>query len=694
MTAAGSKKLLLVFCLLLLFYFTCFSPAFAQHLNAPPAKKNLHPKISSYLQKLEKEFKEGAGTDQLVAQGVISGSTVSNRVPVYLMSAPGTPIDETALANLGVEITKRSGHVIRAQVPIDRLTDVSDSVSGISFMKATEPLIPAAAVTSEGVDLTGADTYHTAGYDGSGVKIAVIDVGFKSLSDAINHGELPNTVVKVDCTGSSCLAATFSTETDDHGTAVAEIVYDMAPGAQLYLIKVADKLDLSDAKDYAIQNGINIINLSGGYLNQNFYDGRCWSTNAVCTASDAYAHDILWVNSAGNEAQRHYEAEFTDPDSNGWHNVSPSNETIRISANEGDIINLYLTWDAWPTTDQDFDLYLYDDSNVEVDHSLNAQQTVAQGPTEHISYIVPTNKGGNYYIAIYNNNVASNPLFELYSVNHNLTPAVAASSLLTPADAAGVMAVGAINYNYWATGPQDVYSSRGPTTDGRLKPDIMGPDHVSNFIEGIFAGTSASSPHVTGGAALVLQKNPGFSAAQLSNSLADSAIDMGDPNIYGNGRLNLDINATVPNGNSDTTGDSGIGGNNSSTTSAGGGGGCFIATAAYGSYEAPYVLILRKMRDRFLITNAVGKAFVHLYYTYSPPMADIIANHNSLKIAVRIGLLPLVGISWLALKTGPVFTLLLLAACLTFFVLGFIRLFTRRMFYRRNKTLAQKSRLK
>ncbi len=560
MTAAGSKRLFAAFCFLLLFYFTCFSIAFAQHLNAPPAKKNLHPKISSYLQKLEKEFKEGVGTDQLVAQGVISGSTASNRVPVYLMSAPGTPIDETALANLGVEITKRSGNVIRAQVPIDRLTDVSDSVSGISFMKAPEPLIPA-AVTSEGVHLTGADAYHAAGYDGSGVKIAVIDVGFKSLSDAINHSELPNNVVKVDCTGPSCQAATFSTETDGHGTAVAEIVYDMAPGAQLYLIKVADKLDLSDAKNYAIQNGINIINLSGGYLNQNFYDGRCWSTNAVCTANDAYAHDILWVNSAGNEAQRHYEAEFSDPDSNGWHNVSGSDETIKISANAGDIINLYLTWDAWPTTNQDFDLYLYDDSNVEVDHSLNAQQTVAQEPTEHISYIVPTNKGGDYYIAIYNNNVTSNPLplFELYSVNHNLTPAVAASSLLTPADAAGVMAVGAINYNYWTTGPQDVYSSRGPTTDNRIKPDIIGPDHVSNFIEGIFAGTSASSPHVAGGAALILQKNPGFSAGQLSSSLVDAAIDMGDPgkdNIYGNGRLNLDINATI----SSSTGTSGGGG--------------------------------------------------------------------------------------------------------------------------------------
>jgi hypothetical protein len=98
------------------------------------------------------------------------------------------------------------------------------------------------------------------------------------------------------------------------------------------------------------------------------------------------------------------------------------------------------------------------------------------------------------------------------------------------------------------------------------------------------------------------------------------------------------------------------------------------------------------MRDRFLLTNAVGKAFVHLYYTYSPPIADTIANHNSLKIAVRIGLLPLVGISWLALKTGVLFTLFTLTL-LTLSMIGLIRLVYCRMLHRKNKILAQKNRL-
>jgi hypothetical protein len=84
----------------------------------------------------------------------------------------------------------------------------------------------------------------------------------------------------------------------------------------------------------------------------------------------------------------------------------------------------------------------------------------------------------------------------------------------------------------------------------------------------------------------------------------------------------------------------------------GGGGGCFIATAAFGSPLEPHVKILREFRNRYLLTNTVGKAFVKYYYIYSPATADFIADHNTARIAVRWSLLPLVGMSWLAPKLG------------------------------------------
>jgi len=116
---------------------------------------------------------------------------------------------------------------------------------------------------------------------------------------------------------------------------------------------------------------------------------------------------------------------------------------------------------------------------------------------------------------------------------------------------------------------------------------------------------------------------------------------------------------------------------NVTSSGGGGGGGCFIATAAYGSLMEPRVKVLRAFRDRFLLGNRVGRSFVRFYYACSPPIANFIADHDTLRAIVRISLLPLVGASWLALKLGPAS---LIMAVIFFLFLGLtgFSMFTRK----------------
>ena len=87
------------------------------------------------------------------------------------------------------------------------------------------------------------------------------------------------------------------------------------------------------------------------------------------------------------------------------------------------------------------------------------------------------------------------------------------------------------------------------------------------------------------------------------------------------------------------------------------GGGCFIATAVYGSGMADDVVALKEFRDNILLKNSVVRSFVRLYYKLSPPLADYIKEHETLKTMVRIGLMPFVAVSYSTLHFGPAITL-------------------------------------
>jgi len=524
-----------------------YSMVHAQSIEETIAGNKPHPRIEGTLKRLHDKHRQKPEAAVQFAREKAIRMRDRDKIVVFIVAVPGKAadvIDQAALKSYGVEIIKGAGRIIKAKIPIDKTTEIADNVKGISSIRLPDKP-QAQYVESEGVSLAAADQFHSAGYMGSGLKIAVIDLDFSGIQAAISQGELPTTLTAVDCSGENCSLVSSPYEdfgATKHGTAVAEIIYDMAPGSQLYLIKIEDRLDLISAKDFCIANGIKIINHSVGWVNTNFYDGLCWSDNPTCTVNDAYDHGILWVNSAGNYGKKHYSAVYTDVNNTELHD-----QGISIAAEAGETIELSLTWNAWPYTDQDYNLWLRDGNGRLVDYSIDSQ-TGTQSPTEYISYTVP--HAGTYMAVIQQYSATADHRLELYSLNHDITPYVSDGSLAGPADAGKTMSVGAMEYSSWTTGPIASYSSQGPTTDGRIKPDIIGPSSVSTYSYGskAFSGTSASSPYVAGAAALILSRYPDYLLLQLWSALTGAAVDMGNSgmdNSYGYGRLELPCICTL-----------------------------------------------------------------------------------------------------------------------------------------------------
>ncbi|NWF76408.1 MAG: S8 family serine peptidase [Nitrospirae bacterium] len=520
------------------------SPVKAENLPVVQKDPNLYHKLESVLSQLENEYRKGASYSKKFAAEKKLKIEDSDNIIVFILFIDTKSVDINGLETYGAEIIKISDNVVKAKVPIGMLSKIAENIEVITFIKLPDKPIPQ-DIKSEGVNLINVSSYISSGYNGTGVKVAIIDLGFAGVSSAVAAGELPSSVIQLDCTGSGCSTTTFVSETDPHGTACAEIVYDIAPGAQLYLIKIGDLLDLVDAKNYCKTNSIKVVTHSVSWINTNFYDGSCYYSNPVCTVDDAYRNNIFWSNSMGNYAKQHYEAFFNDLDADSWHNVANTVELIPIYAEQGETIDIYMTWDDWPASDQDYDIYLFqviDSSQSIVALSENIQNG-SQLPIESFSYVAPSTD--YYYFAIKKYSATSNNKLDIFSLGHEILDySIASSSITSPGDAIGAFAIGAINYVNWVTGPIAEYSSQGPTNDGRYKPEISAPDYVSTYSYGMnnFPGTSASSPHVAGAAALILSANPGYSVSQLWNALTGSAIDMGvsgQDNIYGFGRLSL-----------------------------------------------------------------------------------------------------------------------------------------------------------
>jgi len=426
-----------------------------------------------------------------------------------------------------------SGRRHEVKIPANRLSSLIAALPDSYYLRLPYPH-QAVAVTSQGVEITGATDMHALNNAGAGVKIGIIDLGFASYTSAQASGDLPLNLSITDYTGNGVGGI-------NHGTNVAEIVYDMAPAADLYLAKVETSIQLENAVNDMKAQGINIINHSVAWFGAAFYDG----TGPLCNITDsAELAGIQWFNAMGNSRTAHYLSTFSDTDSDSRHNFSSSDNVNTVSLNQGSFFTLILNWDNYASYDVDYNLYLYNGDPDAGGSLVASSQNVQNGrrnsapPYEIISYQAPTT--ATYYIVVTKANSSDVDLpLSLFTTGPSLGVRTYSSSLSQPADCNSVVSVGAVNLSDGAEG----FSSEGPTTDGRNKPEISAPDRTVTSLSTSFIGTSGASPHAAGAAAILLSQNPAYTLDDIKSSLINSSHDVlttGFDYRTGYGRISLD----------------------------------------------------------------------------------------------------------------------------------------------------------
>lgn len=553
-------------------------------------------KLQAILQRLTIEAKQGRIPERIVsklkaAQGLPTPEIQNSHIRVVIEAR--TPADLPKLHEvLGTnQIEVSYGSSLQAWVPLTQLEALS-ARPDVRFIRLPAPVIlDQGTIVSEGVSLIGSRSWNNINFDGKGIKIGILDSGFYGY-DLLLGRELPPR--------ERVIAESFRTDKkmynpdspSRHGTAVAEIIHDIVPGATLYLTAFSTDLELHKAIDYLINERVHIISssfsLPSGCFNP---EGGVYESKI----KKARQSGIFWSTSGGNDGDRHWEGRWRDDNGNRLHNFQGNDDfnTISVELSEFQypsgqrvatfIISGYFSWEAdCKNATDDYEVVFFDEQGREL-------PPLSEGQGQENGWAWEGGRPIKYFFA-----TLDYPLSEVGSTKriqlgirqlrsgaprggldivwrccdiqrYEYSDPRGSVSIFEPRISPNAFAVGAFHHDpnrcpSWAPCPSGLlsYSSRGPTKDGRIKPDITAPSHVSTNSYGLFRGgdrdqgfngTSAAQPHAAGAAALVKQAFPNYTPEQIQKFLEDRAEDRGPPgkdNDWGAGQLVLGQPPTQP----------------------------------------------------------------------------------------------------------------------------------------------------
>jgi hypothetical protein len=544
----------------------------------------------------------------------------NNEVQVYILVAAVTDETVRQLTDAGVTIEIRdvARRRVQAHLPISRLQPVADLAIVDAIRLPSYARRRAGAALTEGDAILYADAARQQfGVDGTGVRVGVVSDGLKGVFAAgcsaacagvdggpIATGDLPSAVGVRNAsgllTGSSggIVARSFQQNGDleglpvpasscsfqgagAEGTALLEIVHDVAPGAKLSFANADTDLAFAQAVNFLAASNDVVVDDLGFYGEP--YDGTsAVSTNTAAALNNASFPIRAYFTAAGNDADEHYFGTYVDSRLDGtsiagitapghlhlFQQTADTTDVLGLGAQPYNVISLpqngevsvVLTWnDPFGASANNYDLYLVQQSTGRVVASSTDVQDGRQDPAEALDYV---NRGAQDRFLVVVQNVgdaAQARQLNIFSFQpecaaagpqvlapprherHNYNTATRSISAQSDAGGSpvGVISVGAICSasaaaaaasgivaNESCLDPNrttaEFFSSQGPTLDGRVKPDIAAIDGVSITGAGAFGkqffGTSAAAPHMGGIAALLLQSAPCLLARAASST--------------------------------------------------------------------------------------------------------------------------------------------------------------------------------
>jgi hypothetical protein len=375
---------------------------------------------------------------------------------------------ERAVRDAGGTIEASSDELVKVKVPAQGLRGLSNHAS---VLRMRTPFTPNQKLTSQGVDTIHAPDYRNRkGVDGTGVAVGILDTGFKGVSDLLGS-ELP-----ADTLATDFVLQRLSQFEEVHGTACAEIIHDVAPGATLVLAGFEDEVTWGAAVDELVNSGVDIISHSVGFDNIYSPDGNHFFARKV---DEAASRGVLFVTAGGNEADKYFQGPWRDDNGNGYLDV-PGGEVLPVAIDGG--ATVVLRWDdPFGGSSHDYDLLVVTEAFLAPDLSSTNPNIVAasaelqsgsQDPVERVDFEY---SGLALILVLHDANSSLNPGQRFWvwsSVGIDPSQGTGIGTLTLPADARGGVAVAAIG---WDTRTLEGFSSRGPTADGRVKPDVAGP---------------------------------------------------------------------------------------------------------------------------------------------------------------------------------------------------------------------------